>query len=213
MKLIYVGDPMCSWCYGFGKELTALIRRTPDLSLEIVVGGVRAGATDVLDEVGKRFRLQHWNRVEGLSGLPFNRDAFKALEGFVYDTEPVCRAVVTARHFIQDGGLLAVFRALQDGFYARGDDTTQGVVLAKIATEALQTAGQSVGVDEFLVRWASEEIRTETAADFVWARSIGVQSFPALWLEQDGRYFVVSPGYASVTELEHRLSELEVELA
>ena len=54
MKLIYIGDPMCSWCYGFGKELSALLERLPDLQLEIVVGGVRAGATGVLDEAGKR---------------------------------------------------------------------------------------------------------------------------------------------------------------
>lgn len=49
MKLIYVGDPMCSWCYGFGKELSALVAHVPDLNLEIVVGGSRAGATDILD--------------------------------------------------------------------------------------------------------------------------------------------------------------------
>ena len=26
MKLVYVADPMCSWCYGFGKEMTELDR-------------------------------------------------------------------------------------------------------------------------------------------------------------------------------------------
>ena len=43
MKLLYVGDPMCSWCYGFGKEMTALMTLHPGLELEIIVGGVRAG--------------------------------------------------------------------------------------------------------------------------------------------------------------------------
>ena len=48
MKLVYIGDPMCSWCYGFGKELSALMQRMPEIELDIRVGGVRAGATDVL---------------------------------------------------------------------------------------------------------------------------------------------------------------------
>jgi len=29
MKLIYAGDAMCSWCYGFGKEMSALAERHP----------------------------------------------------------------------------------------------------------------------------------------------------------------------------------------
>jgi putative protein-disulfide isomerase len=96
MKLIYIGDPMCSWCYGFGKELSEVMQSLPELRLEIVVGGLRAGATDVLDDAGKRFRLAHWARVEEASGLPFNRDALLARENFVYDTEPICRVVTEA---------------------------------------------------------------------------------------------------------------------
>jgi len=76
MKLIFVGDSMCSRCYGFGKEQSALTLRRPELSLEIMVGGVRAGATDLLDDSSKQFRLGHWARVEESSGLPFNRTAW-----------------------------------------------------------------------------------------------------------------------------------------
>src|SRR4051812_16092040 len=117
MKLIYVGDPMCSWCYGFGKELSTVLEAEPSLQLEIVVGGLRAGGTEVLDAAGKQFRLTHWARVEAASGLPFNRDALMAREGFVYDTEPICRAVVAARRLGPEAPLLDVFRALQRAFY------------------------------------------------------------------------------------------------
>lgn len=60
----------------------------PDLPLQIVVGGVRAGDSAVMTEEMKLFRLAHWARVEKASGLSFNREAFVALQGFVYDTEP-----------------------------------------------------------------------------------------------------------------------------
>lgn len=83
MKLVLVADPMCSWCYGFAKEMTSLQARHPEMSLDIVVGGLRAGATDILDEAGKRLRLEHWARVEQASGLPFDREGLLARKDFV----------------------------------------------------------------------------------------------------------------------------------
>ncbi|MEX3790353.1 DsbA family protein [Paraburkholderia sp. BR14374] len=209
MKLIYVGDPMCSWCYGFGKELSALVARVPDLKLEIVVGGIRAGATDVLDAAGKRFRLQHWQRVEALSGLPFNREAFMAREGFVYDTEPVCRAVVAARRFVSGNALLSVFRALQNGFYVQGLDTTDARVLSDIAATALAAVGVQVSADSFYLAWAGVEAKEETQRDFARARALGVASFPTLLLEEQGRMYAVNSGYASVNTLEERFNQIE----
>lgn len=208
MKLVYVGDPMCSWCYGFGKEMTALMRSHPDLELEIVVGGVRAGATDLLDDAGKAFRLGHWERVQASSGLPFNRDAFLARRNFVYDTEPICRAVVAARRLAPETDLLGVFRALQNAFYVDGLDTTDGRVLSKVASAALNAAGQPVDAAAFHAAWQDAATIAETAADFRKARAMGVRSFPTLLLDTGTRVFEVSPGYAHAAELETRLQAL-----
>lgn len=59
MKLILAGDPMCSWCYGFGKEMFAIVESMPDLDVQIVVGGMAAESTQLLDDAGKQFRLTH----------------------------------------------------------------------------------------------------------------------------------------------------------
>ncbi|MES0059552.1 hypothetical protein NKJ86_05060 [Mesorhizobium sp. M0025] len=69
MELVLAADPMCSWCYGFGKQMELLIDRRRDVSLKIILGGLRAGATDVLDDAGKQFRLNHWVKVEEASGV------------------------------------------------------------------------------------------------------------------------------------------------
>lgn len=208
MKLIFVGDPMCSWCYGFGKEMTALMALYPELQLEIVMGGVRAGATDVLDDDGKRFRLMHWARVEASSGLPFNREALLARENFVYDTEPICRAVVTARELAPEADSLRVFRSLQSAFYVGGLDTTDGRVLSDIGAAALQAQGFPVGADAFHAKWRLPNTIAATQADFRRARALGVSSFPTLLLETPNGIEVVSPGYAHAGEIERRLTAL-----
>lgn len=206
MKLIYVGDPMCSWCYGFGKEMTALMARHPELPLEIVVGGLRAGATDVLDTRGKQFRLGHWARVEENSGLPFNRDGLMARENFVYDTEPICRAVVTARRLAPEVDLLSVFRALQHAFYVDALDTTDGAVLAEVAVAAMAKVGHTHSAKAFHDEWAAPATIAAAAREFALARQMGIQSFPALLLETKGQLMEISPGYAHVDQLDKLLS-------
>jgi putative protein-disulfide isomerase len=205
MKLIFVGDPMCSWCYGFGKELAILTARHPELPLEILVGGVRAGATDLLDDSGKQFRLGHWARVEAMSGLPFNRDALMARQNFVYDTEPVCRAVVTARRIAPHADQLSVFRALQHAFYVDGSDTTDGAVLAAVIAQELGRQGVVMTLADIYGVYRDDTTRSETRAQFAYVRSLGINSFPALLLERDGELLTVSPGYAQAVQLEQQL--------
>jgi putative protein-disulfide isomerase len=201
MNLIFVADPMCSWCYGFGKELTQLTGTFPELPLQIVVGGVRAGDTEVMSEDMRQFRLSHWARVEKLSGLVFNRKAFLALKDFVYDTEPVCRAFVTARKLAPSMNQLNLFRRLQDAFYVDGKDTTDGEVLASVAAEALTQAGFPTAAQAFLDTWNQAATVAETRADFVKARQWGVSSFPQLLLETNGQLHSVAPGYTAFADL------------
>ncbi|OOG62281.1 DsbA family protein [Sinorhizobium sp. A49] len=208
MKLVLVADPMCSWCYGFGKEMTTLVGRHPDISLEIIVGGLRAGATDVLDDSGKRFRLEHWARVEQSTGLPFNREGLMARKRFVYDTEPVCRAVVASRILAPSTDLLKVFRAFQHAFYVDAVDTTNGEVLAEVGAAALRANGNPITPAEFQTTWQQKYTIEAAAAEFALARSMGVTSFPTLFLEKDGQLRRVRNGYAPVYQLEQDINAL-----
>lgn len=201
MKLIYIGDPMCSWCYGFGKELSAVLAAEPGLPLEIVVGGLQAGGRQVLDAAGKQFRLGHWARVEAASGLPFNREGLMAREGFVYDTEPICRAVVVARTLAPEAPLLDVFRALQRAFYVDALDTTDPATLARVTAQALTEAGHPTDAETALRQYHAASTIEAARDDFRTARALGVSSFPALLMEAGGVHYAVAPGYASAAEV------------
>ncbi len=205
MKLLLVADPMCSWCYGFGKEMTSLLERLPEIELELVMGGLTAHATDILDEGGKRFRLSHWEKVEEQTGLPFNRDGLMNRTNFVYNSEAICRAVVATRIIAPGSNLLEVFRALQRAFYVEALDTTDGNVLALTAAAALRQQGYSVVAEDFLDVWHSASTVQATQADFSRARLMGVNSFPTLFREVDGSFQRVGNGYASVNQLEREI--------
>ena len=205
MKLILVADPMCSWCYGFGKEVTELRKAVPALELDVVVGGLRPGETAVMPRHQRVARLEHWSRVEAASGLPFNREAFLANDALVYDTEPACRAVVAARRLAPGVDQLAVLRAIQRAFYVDGRNITQADVLADVTAGALSEQGFDTMPEEFLSVWQSAEVVAETQSDFLKARQWGISSFPSLLLEDGNKVYSVSPGYVDAAQLVSRV--------
>jgi putative protein-disulfide isomerase len=208
MKLIFVGDPMCSWCYGFGKEMSAIAQSLPDLEVQVVVGGMAAGSTQVLDDAGKQFRLTHWARVEQMSGAEFNREALMARENFVYDTEPVCRAVVTARTIAPGVDVLKVFRAFQRAFYVDGLDTTDGSVLAEVGAKAIAEQGIATTADAFFEAFTSDQVIDATQRDFELTRRLGVRGFPSLFVEIDGKIGQLSSGYTTAEQVTQALKPL-----
>ena len=208
MKLIFVGDPMCSWCYGFGKEMSAIAQSMPDLEVQVVVGGMAAGSTQVLDDAAKQFRLTHWARVEQMSGAEFNREALMARENFVYDTEPVCRAVVTARTIAPGVDVLKVFRAFQRAFYVDGLDTTDGSVLAEVGAKAIAEQGIATTADAFFEAFTSDQVIDATQRDFELTRRLGVRGFPSLFVEIDGKIGQLSSGYTTAEQVTQALKPL-----
>ena len=91
-EIIYIGDPMCSWCWGFAPVLDEMLdRHGQHAELKIIVGGLRPGTTSPMDESDKSTIRSHWEHVNEASGQPFDY-AFFDRDGFVYDTEPAARA-------------------------------------------------------------------------------------------------------------------------
>jgi putative protein-disulfide isomerase len=57
--IIYIGDPMCSWCYGFAPEITKVKEALPDYEFKVVLGGLRPQGTETMADLGD-FLEHHW---------------------------------------------------------------------------------------------------------------------------------------------------------
>ena len=208
--LIYVADPMCSWCYGFGPELNVVLDALPEARLDIVLGGLRAYNTEAMDEGKKATILMHWAHVEQASGLPFSRSGM-ARPGFVYDTEPACRAVVAARILGRDlpsRSTLEVFHAIQNAFYAQGRDVTDLQLLADIGAAALTGAGQPIDSAGFLDLLNADATIAQTRQDFSQVQRWGIQGFPALLIEHDAGLQLICSGYTKAAVLMERIGAI-----
>jgi len=201
MRLVYFADPLCSWCYGFGPELSKLLERHPESQLDLVMGGLRPFNTQAMSAEFKGMLREHWRHVSAASGLPFS-EAILDRDDFVYDTEPPCRAVVTARN--QDPAKAYPYlKAVQLAFYRDGREVTDGDVLADIASEC------GYQRDTFRMSLDSELMREQTKSDFSTTQSLGVGGFPTLGVGYGSQLFLVTSGYVTEDVLEYRLAEIE----
>lgn len=204
MNLIYVADPMCSWCYGFGKPLDALLADPQDsapLQLALVMGGLRPFTTEPITPERAKELAGHWHHVEEASGQPFARSPDTAIErpGFVYDTEPASRATVTVRsHWPRL--VWRYFKAVQHAFYAQALDVTDPAVLADEAEKL------GIARAEFAQAFASQAMRDATLADFQQTQQWGIRGFPALIAEHGDHLHLVGNGFMPLDALRHALA-------
>ncbi|MDO9357661.1 MAG: DsbA family protein [Polaromonas sp.] len=205
-SLIYIGDPMCSWCYGFGVPLGRLRERFPDLPVTMVLGGLRAGNTQVMDDALKAKLRNAWAGVAQRSGQPFSHALLERTD-FIYDTEPACRAVVAVRDHAPQLAL-AMYHAIQHAFYAEGRDVTKAAVLGEIWDEVHGLSREAWGHIDFLRDFESEAVRERTQGDFAQARQWGVQGFPTLLGVVNGQAHILTNGYVDADVLVERLTRL-----
>jgi putative protein-disulfide isomerase len=195
IRLVYFADPMCSWCYGFSPVIAALAERFEDrLPLDLVMGGLRAGNAEPMRAEDKDYVRSAWTRVGAASGQPFDFSFFDR-EAFVYDTEPACRAVVTARRLMPRMALPFMAR-VQQAFYAENRDMT--------ATEEISGVAEEAGFDRtgFAAAFMAAETRNETFRDFLTAQSLGIQGFPTLIAgSEDKGYALLTNGYRPLEDL------------
>lgn len=206
MNLIYIADPMCSWCYGFARSLSALLADPGEVGveLELVMGGLRPGTTEPLAPARADEIFGLWRRVHLATGQSFAPAPHTALHlpGFVYNTEPACRAVVTLRQHWPTQAW-AYLNAVQQAFYAEARDVTRTDVLSTIA------AGLGLPRSAFQAAFESDDMREQTRHDFAQTQSWGIRSFPALMAEHAGQLHLVCKGYAPADVLRQQLLTLQ----
>ncbi|MDP8928525.1 MAG: DsbA family protein [Actinomycetota bacterium] len=198
LEFIYVGDPMCSWCWGFAPVLERLDERY-DVPVRIVVGGLRPGdAAEPLDDGTRRTIAHHWEQVGAASGQPFDH-SFLERDGWVYDTEPSCRAVVAMRD-LSPADALRWFARIQRAFYAEATDVTDLAVFPELLD------GFDVDRQKYAEVLHAEETRTRTWEDFARARRWGIMGFPTLLVRDGDDLAIVTRGFLPWEQLEPPLT-------
>lgn len=202
MKLVYVFDAYCGWSYGFAPTLTELVRRHPDLEVEVVSGGLFTGVCRVpIRDFGY---VQGANaKISELTGVTFGPEYERVIAdgSFVMDSEDAARGVAALRHVAPDR-IVELAAALQQAFYI------DGMSLSDPATYRTVAEATGLNADDVVAAFAATDSTADARNDFTRAADLDVHSYPTLIAIDGERQTTLAVGDSTVDEIDRRLDAL-----
>jgi putative protein-disulfide isomerase len=203
MKLVYVFDAYCGWSHGFASTLAEVVRRRPDLEVDVVSGGLFTGS--------RRVPIREFGYVQGanakiseLTGAEFGAGYKRLIAdgSFVMDSEAAARGVTALRQAAPDR-TVELAAALQHAFYV------DGLSLSDPATYRALAEAAGLEADSVVGAFTAPESAAAAQDDFVRAADLGVDSFPTLLaVTDDHSTTVLAVGHATAEEINRRLDAL-----
>lgn len=202
MKLYYIWDAYCGWCYGFKGILKDFMAKHPELKLEIISGGL-------FDQGNPMSAYPHIPEVNQQISQIFRVEFGKAYEKVLLDGSLVMNSYHAAVGFgllknaLSQDRWLDLADALQTAFYK------DGLSLSDVAT--YHRLAEQFGVASFeLYQAIALALKEETGQhpDFQLARNFGVRGYPTLLLEKNGNIYDLRGDTVTVKELENNFNML-----
>jgi len=175
-ELLYVVDPMCAWCWGFGESIAQVRAELPEVPWRLVMGGLARDSEDPMDEETAKYVQQAWLAVAAQTGAQFNHDFWTQCSPR-RSTYPSCRAVILAG---QEGKAQEMLSAIQQAYYSEARNPSE--------LETLTALAEEIGMNPKSFRTALEDPKTQALLeeDFSLRRSMKVTNFPSVGL-RDGK--------------------------
>jgi putative protein-disulfide isomerase len=174
--LVYVHDPMCSWCWGFRPAFTQLVERLPhELKVRYLLGGLAPDSSAPMPAAMRAQLEATWRRIQAtIPGTEFNFDFWRRASPR-RSTWPACRAVLATRQ-LDPNKEEEMILAIQTAYYRQARNPSDDEVLTALA-------GQ-IGLDTqaFAALLHATQTRDALAQEIATARDLGVTGFPDLRL-------------------------------
>lgn len=202
--LYFVHDPMCSWCYAFRPVWSQIQQQLPTgIQVQYVLGGLAPDSDQPMPAETRAYIQGQWREiVERVPGTLFNFAFWETCQPR-RSTYPACRAVLLARQHGRESEI-SMIHAIQDAYYRQARNPSDDSTLCELA--------QQVGLDAgaFARALNAEATRQALLEDIRFARSIGGNRFPSLFLERHGAIRPIPHHYTDAAEV---LRSIEAGLA
>jgi len=195
-KLVYVYDPMCSWCWGYKKTWQKLQTRLAGLiDIEYRVGGLAPDTSEPMPLSMQQFLQQTWQRIAHQTGADFNFDFWKHCQP-KRTTYPACRAALVARRYDKEQAML---EAIQHGYYLNAQNPSEINCLIGFAVSI------NIPKDEFIHLLQSKEIEQQLQNELHYVHRLPVQGFPSLVLISGQQIFSIAVDYQNEKTTYHQV--------
>lgn len=198
--IIYIGDPLCSWCYGVADEIQKVKdNNSEEFEFKLVIGGLRPYNTETMADLSD-FLKHHWDDVSERSGKEFNYSILQD-KAFVYDTEPPSRAVWVMRE-LNPKNEFSFFKDIQKLFYYDNKNTNELESYRELVIK------YDVEFGAFSELYNSTDARLGIKQDFEYSTQLGVKGFPSVVLKKGSEYFLIANGYNTAENIQKIIDKI-----
>lgn len=195
MKLYYVHDPMCSWCWAFRPVLLELKKKLPS-NIEFIrlLGGLAADSNEAMPEKTKQYVIDNWKRIQQqLPETKFNYDFWTTCQPR-RSTYPACRAVIAARKQGSQYDDIMTYK-IQQAYYLQAKNPSDNETLITLAQEI------DLDTNQFSADLISDDTNQTLSHELSTARSLQLNSFPGFLLTDDKRGLHINPDYTQADSI------------
>jgi len=197
-KLLYFGDPMCSWCWGIKPVLEQLDLEYPELERVTVMGGLRGGDEVPMDDGLAAMIQEAWRRIEESTGQPFDHGLWDKHRPLA-TTWPACRAVIAAR-LLDKSAEWSFMVAMFQAYFTREMDPSRRETQLQVAAE------QGLDPAQFQQLLGSDEVKEALRKDLETTQRYGITGFPSVVLDLNGENYLISPGYQPIDDMRRAIN-------
>lgn len=199
MKIIYVYDALCGWCYGFSPVIQQFHKTyKDDLSFEVISGGMITGDRvgpigEVASYIGEAYKI-----VENRTGVKFGNDFLLNIlkKGkTVFTSIPTAIALSIFKTYKNEHHI-EFAAALQKAIYYDGLKPENYSGYGKIAERFELDANDFVSQMNQPIHLQHAEL------DFKKSGDLGVTGFPTVFLEDNNIYHKIANGYVPLDVLQ-----------
>jgi len=204
MKIIYVYDALCGWCYGFSPVITEMEKKySSQIDFEVVSGGMVTG--DRIGPIGEvaGYIKTAYKDVEKATGVEFGEQFLNQTlekgDAIFTSIPPAIAMVVFKSHKPEKQVEFAA--ALQKGIYYEGKEPSHYQMYGELARD--------FGLDSaaFIAQIKDSKYEELAYKEFQMAASLGVRGFPTVFILKNGRYEQISHGYTPMAAFEKRITD------
>ena len=204
MKIIYIMDPYCKWCYGSTDHIQQLYDALEGkMPFEVIPAGMLAGEFTQVQSPENAFAIKRSNAsIAKETGKPFGKAYEASLQEkeMVLDSEIPSRAIMACRT-VAPALTLAFTHNILNARFQEGKDLNDSTTYLDIC--------EQLGIDKqaFFHHFSSEETQENTRKAFLFAEKYA-EHYPTLIYEENGEMDILTEGFSPYSLLELRLSKL-----
>lgn len=209
VKIIYVYDALCGWCYGFSPVLKQCYENHKnDFEFEVLSGGMMIG-----DRVGSINNIAPYIKtayksVENTTGVKFGDAYLRVLDegNMILNSELASIALSLFKQYFPDKSVLFAHE-IQNALYFDGRDPNEIETFKNIAVK------HGINPDEFEAKLKSDSAKEAAYYDFALSRQLRVDSYPAVLMQtSETGFYLIAKGYTDYDTLELRIENVLKEL-